>query len=543
MTVSEMVGETLFATLARAVRGSVERALAAGGGKLFSVETAGLYELYLNEFPEALRQQHRCACCRGFFRRYGGLVTLTDRGVARSALWDVQDAELSGTMAVVVLGPIVAALRREVEARRVVRQQAWRESILGTPELGGFEHLAFRVPAMKLPEHRTERQHMAALVEDHRTLSRAATEMAPEHVKTAVALLEAGSLDRAEALLPMGRFLQGLQERLAAAKSMGRKRDPIDLERHHSARRDAIVWQAVGQASPGWCSPRGSAFGALVEDVAAGRHTPSLARAHAARVTPERYQRPQALPTAGNRQLAERRVAELGLAPALRRRPMALEEAITFWTPAREAPAAGGVFAAVRTKHDPPVGPTELTAGRVTMTLAKFTRDVLPKARSMRLQLKAWGNYGALTTAVDPEAPPLLKWDRYDLRNPGALYLYVSGSASFDWGLGHGGWATVLGLTRHPSAWYGGHAASELVMFVLEGAADQKKSGLGLFPQDLRTELFEVRATLEAFSQAGALDPEPRQRASGYLFGGSELLDLEVTTALGVGRYVLDRME
>ena len=49
---------------------------------LFTTNAAGLFDVYLNAFPESDRQYHNCNACRHFIERYAGLVTLDDRGNA-----------------------------------------------------------------------------------------------------------------------------------------------------------------------------------------------------------------------------------------------------------------------------------------------------------------------------------------------------------------------------------------------------------------------------------------------------------------------------
>ena len=91
-----------------------------------------------------------------------------------------------------------------------------------------------------------------------------------------------------------------------------------------------------------------------------------------------------------------------------------------------------------------------------------------------------------------------------------------------------GMWYNVPIVTLQPSMWFGGgfdhHGKS--VFFVVEGAKDNVASmnamhgGLALFPEQLRSELHEVRATIEAHSKKGRLEGPADPRAIG-LKGGS----------------------
>ena len=49
--------------------------------KLFTTDTKGLWEAYLDSFPTYQeRQTHNCRCCRRFLEKFGGLVQLNSRG-------------------------------------------------------------------------------------------------------------------------------------------------------------------------------------------------------------------------------------------------------------------------------------------------------------------------------------------------------------------------------------------------------------------------------------------------------------------------------
>jgi len=526
-------GGLAFKTFAGAAQRALEDALRKGNGKLFSVDTEGLFEFFLASFHDPVeRQFHNCHCCQHFIKHYGGLVWIAEDGRTTSAVWD---PNLLRAIAPKQYIDVAVQMKRSVENAQVVDQLLWKDLTWGKPEEGGFSHFYINVLSGSCSAVLTPGQDMAVRREDRKHLSIALGEMKPELIDRAIAMLEAGGLDRAETLLPMGKFLQETQRRM-------RK---IAITRQNN-----ILWHAVGQAARGWCTPRGSTFGALYYDIAEGKSTAAITRAHNEKMDPLKYQRPQAPPSAGNIKQAEKIVEQMGLAPALRRRPMALEEAELLWRPRshlRQTPQPGSVFGHLSPKEVPAPHSGPLNVKTPPMTLAKFKRDVMPKAVTMRLRAPNHGGYTAFTTAADPEAPPLVMWDFPERRNPGAWYLYSGGSSATHWNLRGGVYSEVLGLASLPPDWYGetrfAFKTVGRTLIILKGCGDVSNSSLCIFPETIRNELHSVRSTIEAHSKSGKLEDEDRQRASGYLISGGEILELEVTTEQGVANYFIDRIE
>ena len=311
--------------------------------------------------------------------------------------------------------------------------------------------------------------------------------------------------------------------------------------------RNRRLWFNVALAAVGWCTPRASSLGALIEDVRAGHATHVIERKHAERMDPLKYQRPTAAPTAGNVAQAERLFERLGLGPSLQRRHARADEVVFEWQPREEKAKATGIFGHLLDHQRSGAERALLGTRAQPITYAKFQRDVLPHALDMEVVIPHQGNFIALTTAVDRDAPPLLQWDQPDSRNPFAWYVYNNGSPASNWGLRRGRGKGV-GITLQPSQWSRASVSSHhgsSVILMIEGAADQRDPGLALFPESLRSELHEVRATLEAHSRRTKLGKLPRgtQNAAGLRVGDNSAAEVWVRTSQGTARYVIDRME
>lgn len=382
--------------------------------QLFTTDAQGLYDRYLEHLPDDQRQHHTCSACRRFIETYGGLVVIGPDGVTAPAFWGLDAVPA-------IYQAAVQAMRRAVAQASVTGVFYSGEATWGQPRTGEWTHLAVTSPQVFRRQGQTPGQAMAEKREDYGTLSRALAEFTPEMLATAVNLLQSEALYRSERVIGVAQWLQQLQARRAAAS--GR------------AHRENITWAAVAAAPAGYCHPRSSMIGTLLEDIAAGLPFDSIKRRFAEKMSPGSYQRAQAAPSAGAVEQAERLFAELKLAPALARRYAHLDELprdVLIWAPAapkaapEPAAAAPALFGHLSTKRRP-TAPAPAVTPAVTMTWEKFRRAVLPGAQQIEVQVPAVADrFMALVTAADPAAPPILQWDRDSARNPVSWY-YAAG--------------------------------------------------------------------------------------------------------------------
>lgn len=413
--------------------------LADGDNALFTTDTENLFAAYLEWLPPADRQHHTCHACRRFFETYGGLAVIGVDGRTTPAVWSPDDAPDYYRGAI----ETVAKMVRRARVTGVFRSKL---PVWGQPVTGSWTHYAVTPPPAILHAHPllTPGQAMAEKLEDYRTVQRALGEFDGAMLDTVMRLLESDSLYRAEKVIGPARWLRDL----------GKARDEAPKER-----RNNIVWRAVALAPAGFCHPRSSMVGTLLEDVAARLGFEEVSRRFAAKMHPLQYQRPQAAPAAGAIAQAEKIFETMGLAASLRRRFARLDDvAETIWRPtppkADKKPGAG-VFSHLTPKGVAPATAMELPTQ--TMTWDKFRRTVLPTAESIEFHVpRGPANYGALTTAVDPDAPPILQWDRPERRNPVAWYVYQGGSTPQQWGLSPMGRCEVDAIIDRPHAWHGG---------------------------------------------------------------------------------------
>lgn len=518
-----------YAIFLSAVRASFDQATAGDVGLFTTSAGDALWPLYLDNLGTE-RQIHDCHCCREFIKRFGGLVTIDERGGWTSAVWPTVEA------IPVFYRDAVLALRAAVKNSRVTGVFLSSQTYLGQPKTGQWTHFAVASRRVFRNALMTPGQAMAAKREDFKTVASALVDFKPQMLSEAMRLLEAASLARSERFIAPVQWLQELQEKRGAAKD--------------SRVRNNLLWRAIASAPDGFCHPRASVVGSLLEDIAAGMAFAEVKIRFDAKMHPLRYQRPQAAPAAGAIADAEKIVEKLGIAPSLERRFARLDECEVAWkpTPVKEATRnSGGVFTHLNPKGTIEV--SSLTIPEQTMTWEKFTRVVLPEAESVEMYVPGGNaNFMALLTAQHADAPPILKWDRPERRNPVSAYVYHCGSQASSWKLTAGAWCIVTGIVSYPNMW-GENPAPFLgdgVLFVLSGAADTRTGqGNALFPETLRGDLHGVRAVIEAYSKGAQIGGVDEASACGLAMSKGQSADylLRVKSRGQRSDYKIDRWD
>lgn len=498
-----------------------------GSAKLFTTDAVDLFDKFLANLPDEDRQHYTCHACRRFVDTFGGLVVMVESGETEPAVWPQNVPPY--------FSKAVAALRMTICRAKVTGVFLDTRKTWGEPVTGEWNHMAVKLakPIFAGRTLQTAGQVMAEKLEDFRILSAGLAEFNADTVAQAVRVLESDALYRSEKVLGVAKFLQDLHQRLSETKN---KRT-----------RENLVWLAVANAPAGFCHVRSSMIGTLLEDIAVGLPFDDVARKFADKMHPLRYQRPQATPSAGNIAEAEKVVEKLGIAGSLARRFAKVEELQAIWRPSVETEkAAGSVFGHLKAKEAAKQANT-LQLPIATMTWDKFARTVLQNAKQIELRVPSgYDSFAGIITAANPDAPPIIQWDRDDQRNPFSWYLYSGGSPASRWGLAAGGYRKVTAVCETPCHWNGKAPNYPSGTFlILEGAKDLAMNGLALFPEILKSDLHGICATIEAFSNSGKIEGAEDATACGLYFTSKQELNyiVRVTTDSGVQEYKLDRWD
>lgn len=514
------------------VRAEFEKNLKGDTTPLFTTDADGLFDLFLDNLPADARQHYTCRTCRRFVDTYGGLIRIDENGSRTPAMW------ATASKIPEFFAPAVQALRKAVKDAKVTGVFVSSYRTLGTPATGSWTHLSAVLPDRMVYRGRvdTAEQVMAKKAEEHRMLLDAIRKYRTETVKSAVGILSTDSLYRSEKVLGIAEWFFNLKNTI---ESKPRKES------------SGIIWYAVATAPVGFCHISSSMIGTLLDDIEAGLDMDAVSRRFADKMHPLKYQRPQAAPSRGNVEQAEKIVEKLGIQNSLLRRYARIEELETIWRPSvvAEPKKTGGVFSGVRTKEQTYAGDPKKLVGKVDgITFDKFRREVLGKAKKIEFLVPAGSApYSAIVTAADESAPPILKWDSEEKRNPFSWYVYHGGSYPSSWNLMQG-YVNVTGVVMQPNMWTGKHDhEGKAVIFILEGCRDTnyRSAGCGLFPEILKSELHEVRSTIEAYSRQNVISGYEEATACGIRIQANTKCRaaFRVTTDFGVTEYIIDRFD
>jgi hypothetical protein len=515
-----------------------------GKAPLFTTNSGDLFAAFLAALPDDQRPSHTCAACRRFVERFGGLVQVTAKGKTTSVMWDPANVPDP-------YRPAIAALEAAVVRAPIVGVFLSTQTVWGQPVTGDWQHFSVE-PASALAFEpsvvQTVEQRIAELREDHATLKRGLEEFPLKLVVNAHTALTTGSLFRSEKCIGVAKWLMDLHKQL-------RKLSDNRIRDNH-------IWVAVATAPPGFCHVRSTMIGTLLEDLAKGLPFPEIKAKFDAKLHPLQYQRPTAAPSAGNIARAEKIVAQLKSAGALERRFAKLADIVPLWTPkgaiSLGTPQGGvgkvakdGVFSHLRTKERSSKSEA-LEIPAVTMTWDKFSRIVLPTAEVIEYRVPSSKEpYSGMVTAKRSDAPPIIQWDAPGRRNPVTWYVYHGGSLPKQWNLEAGVYHPVSAVTLAPWMWHAKAGASshhgEAVLFILAGAKDTGyERGAGFFPEFLKHDYHEIRATIEAYAKSAVVEGKDDAEACGLVLQKNATWNYEfrVTSKDGVRvEYKLDRWD
>lgn len=370
---------------------------------LYRVDITGdeLWQAYLAAFPEGtnplfrVRTEHDGSYDRNFIRQLGNVVAID--GTHVTTIWDIQGLPepyqtVANAMALTVRNGTVCGIFKSKEAKYgYVRTFEKRED--GDP-IEWF-HFNAAIPAQHVVRSPAEHCGTAASTVD--VVRRGALEISPNAVCDVLDLVYENQLYRGE-------------EFKAALQSFGAFQNRFLLASEKD--RAAMVWSEG--TTNGALRIRNTAIGTLLQELSEGVALDIAVQRYERMVAPTNYKRPTAAITAKMIETAISNLREQGLESALERRHATLADISinnVLWADNQaQAHMKDGLTAMLMTA----VKTTAPDSTKVQeISIADFQRDVLPDAKAMRLFLAnaMQGNLASITTATDPTAKRLFKWD------------------------------------------------------------------------------------------------------------------------------------
>jgi hypothetical protein len=368
-----------------------------------NVSKDAMWNAYISNMEGKDAQTHyECNACRHFIQRFGMLCFIDERGMVKSALWNVKVPEF--------FKHSVTAMRRLVETATVAGVFISDETTLGLARTGEWTHLHAKLTANHVSRNKSRVKNAGQLIaekrEDFGMLNRALVEFNLDTARQAVNILESDSLYRGDRFLGIAKWFKELKE----------LQNQLSPEIFRNA-----VWMAVATAPVGYTHVKSSMIGTLLDDIQVGIYSfDELKRRFKDKMAT--YQRSQSAPTAGGIAQAEKLVTELGLETALMRRYAQLSEIPAsgqIWTPknkknnAEPTPAKTGIFGNIVPKGRETATKEELALPMSTMTWEKFKRTMLDTGNVLSIEAKVEeaDRLMALVTASDETAENILQWD------------------------------------------------------------------------------------------------------------------------------------
>lgn len=464
---------------------------------LFLVEDIDLFKIYLKNLPLKDRQYHNCNECKKFINLYGRLVVIGSDGGLYSAMWPDVDYGIPSLYEKSIL-----AMRNAVMSSKVIFPFFSSKKILGTPETGMWGHFSVINERIYNSKVKTSYQYIAERIEDFNTLRNAVGEFSKYYINKAHSLIEAKAVIRSEKFSDQTYWFKKIKDHI------GDMKEPF---------KSNLLWKYVILAPEGFCHIKSSVIGSLIKDLSTendfgGYTVEECINRFNQKVDPTTYQRPKVVKN-GNIDTAENIIEKLNIKNSLDRSYATIDDLQLYWKPRKIElkKRTVGVFDNLRlvevdksiSKH------STILPGINDITFEKFKRVVIPEIYKLEYLLPFNKvNFVGITTESIPNSEPILIWDTKENRNPVSWYLYIGGSLAKGWNLIPGRFVEVEGICLQPSMWNGNKFTQfgEGVIFILNNARDLiGKCGLGLFPEILKSELHEIRSTIEAYSNKGSL--------------------------------------
>lgn len=363
-----------------------------------------LWATYLNSFPEELRQQFNCNCCRQFIKNYGNLVAIKNNTIF--SLWNFNTEDSVYQTVVDNLNHLVInATVRDVFVTTFAK--------LGTDSniqrLEDNSTIRWHHFYYELPKHLVYRgsSSEATVQNEYRSqkevFKRSLTELTIEATETVLELIAQNSLYRgAEFTGVLQAFLKCQQEYSQLSDNQ----------------KDNYCWVNSIKLSGTVAKIRNTSIGTLLIDISEGVELDVAVTKFEKVMAPTNYKRPTAIFTKKMVEQAEQKITELGLQDSLARRFATANDLTVnniLWKAGNvktksDTSLATSLFNEL--KEDVVVNPKQFSKLE-SISITDFIEKIVPKANSIELLLenKHEGNLVSLIAPENLDAPSMFKWD------------------------------------------------------------------------------------------------------------------------------------
>ena len=370
------------------VKPLISKGLLNSNNSLFELDVIKneLYNLYLDNLPEDIRQEHTCHCCRNFINNYGHVVSYDSEGSITS-LWDTTiENEYSLSFN---------------KMHHLLTTRSIKNLFTTQYEFAGIDHnfqlidgVSHRWDHFSSPIHTKHLIHgNGSKVNDfksnHKNLvtnfNRCLTEFTLPAIKTVIELIEGG--------LYRGREKRDVLIKLNNIKTL------YDVQSSH-----IFPWIHFNKRLALW----GSSIGVLIKNISDGLDVSVSVSKYEAMVAPQNYKRSKSIVTHGMIDKAREKLSELGYEQSIYRR-FATSDDLTIDNLIyidRGKFVEADPFTDISNNISPNI--RNLTH----CTMDQFLTEVVPQADfiEIKMDIENESNLMSLLAPVHEDSPSLFKW-------------------------------------------------------------------------------------------------------------------------------------
>lgn len=386
----------MFQPFKRAMQAHMQRLVGASSVMyLTDVEGEVLWEYYLSQFPEELRQEYNCNACKSFIRHFGGLVSIGE-GYKKITIWEFECEE--------PFKAIVRGLNQLVLSAKVVGVFVPKEAEMGLDKnretvegaVITWEHMFFKLPKQMVSTSPLSVESIMGTLRDTKNVfKRGLEEITLEAIDTVLDLIGQNSLYRGEeskGVLQQFRLIKAIYKAL-----------PVDTQ-------ELFAWREVGTTGTALARIRNTAMGTLLIDLSEGKELDQAVGAFERIMAPTNYKRPQALITQRMVEEAEKTIQGLGYADSLGRRFADVEDIRVNNLIYLDKDTALSTSLLGKLKEDVLVNPKTLTKVE-EISLERFIQ-ILPSCTSLEVLFEN-NQAPNLVSLIAPKilnSPSMFKW-------------------------------------------------------------------------------------------------------------------------------------
>lgn len=369
------------------------------GEPLFYVEVDKdkIWQIYLDAFDPAKRQENTCNCCKSFLRQFSGIVGIDSKHKLRT-MWDIESQDPEYTDAVKAVQAYILSLPIAGRYYNTFAKCGTDKNLDGkkAPPVQ-WQHYYIELPQDVV------KSDVGPITGESRDLKslllRGFKEITDEALDSVIELATSGSMYRGAEFLPTLNAFKKAKEEFKLVTG--------------TTEQENFCWLKSTKLSAAVCRIKNSAVGTFLENLSEGKmDLDGALRAYEHVVAPASYKRPVAAVTPKMIEAAKQRLTELGMLDSLERRHLCSTDVsinnVIFVH--RQTSAIGDIFD--EAKKGVLVNPKSLSKVD-EIGIEDFINKVVPTAKSLRVLVenRHESNFISLVGPQNPAAPAMFKWD------------------------------------------------------------------------------------------------------------------------------------